>query len=124
MRRSHKLIAGTAFLTFLADQITKWLILLVVMDPPRTLEILPFFNLVLTYNRGVSFGILASDLWFKPYLLSAVAIIVVVGLLWWLRDHTGRLIRLGQGLIVGGALGNVLDRFIHPGVVDTLVDQE
>ncbi len=115
-----RLIGLSALAAFAADQASKWVILTAVMDPPRTLEVLPFFNLVLTYNRGVSFGILASDLWFKPYLLSAVAVLVVAGLLWWLRDYRGWLVRVGQGLIAGGAAGNVLDRMIHPGVVDFL----
>ena len=120
MRTDRKLIVVMALIAFAADQASKWVILLAVMDPPRTLEVLPFFNLVLTYNRGVSFGILASDLWFKPYLLSVIALLVIAALLWWLRENTGALIRTGQGLIVGGALGNVLDRFLHPGVVDFL----
>lgn len=120
MRAPAPILAVTASLAFLFDQASKWIMLLGVMETPRTVEVLPFFNLVLTYNRGVSFGILASDLWWKPYFLIAVALSVVGGLLWWVRGQEARLPRLGVGLIVGGAFGNILDRLIHPGVVDFL----
>lgn len=111
---------GWAAAALLADQLSKWIILLVVMTPPRLIEVTGFFNLVLTYNRGVSFGILASNLWWKPYLLSVLALAVVAGLLAWLHFNDSRLRRVGIGLITGGALGNVIDRMIHPGVVDFL----
>lgn len=109
-----------ALLVLLADQASKWVILLEVMNPPRLIEVTGFFNLVLVYNRGVSFGLLASDYGWKPYALAALSLAVVGGLLWWLRHQRGRLPPWGVGLIVGGALGNVIDRFLHPGVVDFL----
>ncbi len=109
-----------AALALLLDQVSKWIILHGVMVPPRSIEVTGFFNLVLTYNRGVSFGFLASDLWWKPYLLCALALSVVCGLLIWLHYNDNRRRRLGIGLIVGGALGNVIDRMLHPGVVDFL----
>jgi len=109
-----------ALLVLLADQVGKWAILLWVMDPPRIIEVTGFFNLVLVYNRGVSFGLLASDYTWKPYALAALSLAVVAGLLWWMRRQPGRLPRWGVGLVVGGALGNVIDRFLHPGVVDFL----
>lgn len=111
---------GVAAAALALDQISKWIILTAVMTPPRMIEITGFFNLVLTYNRGVSFGILASDLWWKPYMLSALALAVVACLLVWLHRNDSRRRRLGVGCIVGGAIGNVIDRLIHPGVVDFL----
>ena len=111
---------GWAAAALLADQISKWIVLLFVMSPPRVIEVTGFFNFVLTYNRGVSFGILASDLWWKPYLLSLLALAVVAGLLVWLHRNDSRLRRIGIGLIAGGAVGNVIDRLVHPGVVDFL----
>ena len=111
---------GWAAVALVADQISKWIILLAVMNPPRVIEVTGFFNFVLTYNRGVSFGFLASNLWWKPYLLSALALAVVAGLLVWLHLNDSRLRRIGIGLIAGGAVGNVIDRLIHPGVVDFL----
>lgn len=109
-----------ALLVLLADQASKWAVLLWVMDPPRLIEVTGFLNLVLVYNRGVSFGLLASDYAWKPYALASLSLAVVAALLWWMRRQPGPLPPWGVGLIVGGALGNVIDRFLHPGVVDFL----
>lgn len=109
-----------ALLVVALDQASKWVILLWVMDPPRIIEVTGFFNLVLVYNRGVSFGLLASDYGWKPFLLALLSLVIVIALLWWLRGQARRLPRYAVGLVVGGALGNVIDRFIHPGVVDFL----
>lgn len=102
------------------DQLTKWLILTQVMAPPRVIEVTGFFNLVLAFNRGVSFGLLASDYGWKPYLLAGLALAVVALLLYWVRRQPGWLPGVAVGLIVGGAVGNVLDRFVHGAVVDFL----
>ena len=71
------------------DQASKWIILTQVMTPPRTLEVTGFFNLVLAFNRGVSFGLLASHYSWKPYLLAALALAVVGLLLYWVRRQPG-----------------------------------
>ena len=64
-----------------ADQFSKWLVLELVMQPARVVEILPFFNVVLVYNRGISFGILGAGSAVQTWLLIALAIIIVVLLL-------------------------------------------
>lgn len=93
------------------DQLTKWLIVLVVMgDRPRSIEILPFFNIVLVYNRGVSFGMFRAGSDVMPWVLSGVALVITVALLIWMRRVEGRLIATGLGLVIGGALGNMIDR--------------
>lgn len=102
------------------DQLSKWLILTEVMAPPRVIEVTGFFNLVLAFNRGVSFGLLASDYAWKPYLLAGLALLVVGLLLHWLRRQQGWVPAVAVGLIVGGAVGNVVDRFVHGAVVDFL----
>ncbi|WP_340115846.1 signal peptidase II [Pelagibius sp. 7325] len=109
----------------LGDQISKWVILKVVMQPPRVIEVTGFFNLVLTYNTGVSFGMFQGDAAWKPFLLIAVNVIVSLGLLVWLRKEsragTGAgLLPVAVGLVVGGALGNAVDRLYLPGVADFL----
>lgn len=101
------------------DQLTKaWI--LAVMDPPREIEVTPFFNLVLAWNRGVSFSLFHSEADYAPYVLSAVALVVVAGLLWWLRRAERLLPSLAIGLVVGGAIGNVIDRLRFGAVVDFL----
>src|SRR5690606_1168418 len=108
-----------AALVVLLDQLTKWWIL-GVMDPPRQIELTPFFNLVLAWNRGVSFSLFHSGAAYAPYILSAVALAVVAGLLWWLGRQERLLPVLAIGLVIGGALGNVIDRLNFGAVVDFL----
>ena len=111
---------GLAALVLLLDQITKWLILAVVMQPPRQIEVLPFFNLVLTFNRGVSFGLFDGSSPWQPWLLSGLALAIVTGLVIWLRRQDRWLPAVAIGLIVGGAIGNVIDRVRIGAVVDFL----
>ncbi|MEH6629964.1 MAG: signal peptidase II [Halopseudomonas aestusnigri] len=102
------------------DQASKWFILLEVMDPPRVIEVTGFFNLVLTYNTGVSFGLFGSESEWRPFILSGVAVAIVTGLFVWLSKEPTKMIALSVGLISGGAIGNVIDRFVHIGVLDFL----
>ena len=108
---------GLAAAILVADQFSKWLIVAVVMDPPRVVSVLPGFNLVLVHNTGVSFG-LFGDL--GSAILAAVAIAVCVGLVFWLRRAENRLLALAIGGIIGGAIGNVIDRLRLGAVVDFL----
>lgn len=103
----------------LFDQLTKWWIL-AIMDPPREITVTAFFNLVLAWNRGVSFSLFHSRSDFAPYVLSAVALAVVAGLLWWLGRLARPLPIFSIGLVVGGAIGNVIDRLRFGAVVDFL----
>src|SRR3546814_7249502 len=79
-----------------------------------------FFNLVLTYNTGVSFGLFQGEAAWQPYFLIAVNLAVAAALLLWLRKQTGDLLIWAVGLVVGGAVGNAIDRFHQPGVGDFL----
>lgn len=104
----------------LADQLSKWWILAAVMDPPREIALLPFFNLILAWNRGVSFGFLGELGWIGPWLLSGLAIAIVIALTVWLSRLSDRYNAISIGLIIGGALGNVIDRLRFGAVVDFL----
>jgi len=109
-----------AALVILLDQLSKWLILAVVMQPPRVIEVTGFFNLVLTLNTGVSFGLLGGDATWRPWILSGLSLVIAAALLVWLRRQRHWLPALAIGLIVGGAIGNVVDRLRFGGVVDFL----
>lgn len=105
----------------LLDQLTKWLALGLVMDPvPHVIEVTPFFNLVLVWNTGVSFGMFQGLAEWMPYLLSGVAIVVAVFLILWLRGARHWLAVLGLGAIIGGAVGNAIDRLHYGAVADFL----
>jgi len=101
-------------------QLTKIAILEWVMNPPRIIEVLPVFNVVLAFNRGVSFSMLTSDAAYSQHLLSGLAIIVCVGLLIWVRKHPAKYTNIAVALIVGGAIGNVIDRLRIGAVIDFL----
>lgn len=105
---------------FIADQITKLWMLDLVFDPPRILTITPFFNLTPVWNRGVSFGMFSSQQDWMPLILSAVAVAISIGLVVWLRRAPSRLMALALGLVIGGAIGNVIDRLRYGAVVDFL----
>lgn len=90
------------------------------MQPPRAIEVTGFFNLVLTYNTGVSFGLFQGDSSWQPFFLVALNLLVAAGLLVWLRKQAFGLLPYAVGLVVGGALGNAIDRLHLPGVVDFL----
>ncbi|MAN79443.1 MAG: signal peptidase II [Rhodospirillaceae bacterium] len=109
---------GLAFLVIVLDQITKWWVLTDLMNPPRMIEVLPFANLVLVWNRGVSFGLFNTASVYGPWILSALAIGVSAVLAVWLFRGPNRMVGWGIGLILGGALGNVIDRLVHGAVVD------
>ncbi len=111
---------GIAGSIALIDQATKWLILVQVMTPPRSIEVLPIFNIVLVWNRGVSFGLFDSTSSWTPILLSVFAVAVALFLLFWLRRVEHRLLAIAIGLVIGGALGNVVDRLRHGAVADFL----
>jgi len=120
MSRSLRLALLVAPFVFLLDQAGKWIILLWVMQPPRVIEVTGFFNLVLTFNRGVSFSLMTGDQVWRPYLLAVLSFAIVVLLFAWLARQDGRAPGLAGGFIAGGAIGNLLDRFVHGGVVDFL----
>ena len=103
------------------DQITKWAVLGFFANRAPREEITRFFNLVLAYNKGAAFSMLASAPgWQTPLLIAfaLVAAVVVSALI--LRNPEKRLLCLGLALILGGAVGNLIDRMRFGHVVDFL----
>ena len=111
---------GCAAIVIAIDQLSKWLILTEVMNPPRVIEITGFLNLVLVSNKGVSFGLFSSDaVWAQPALASFAALVSIL-LVIWMRQAQHCFSAIFLGLVVGGALGNAIDRLLHEAVVDFL----
>ncbi len=108
-----------ALVVFL-DQLSKWWILTDVMNPPRMIPLTSFFNIVLVWNRGASFGILNMPAAWVPWLLSGIAVVIVSVLFVWLRRVQQRWLAAGIGMIIGGAIGNVIDRLRFGAVIDFL----
>jgi len=111
---------GLAILVIVFDQISKWWIMTSVMNPPRVIEVLPFFNLVLAFNQGVSFGLFDTGSGAGQWLLAGIATAISIGLGVWLARAVHITVVVALGLIIGGAMGNVVDRFTVGAVVDFL----
>lgn len=104
----------------LLDQVTKWAVLENFVYGERR-EITGFFNLVLVYNKGAAFSMFASaDGWQTPLLI--LFALVAAGIVSYLivRNREKRVLCLGLALILGGALGNLIDRLRFGHVVDFL----
>lgn len=119
--RSSRLtvLAGAcAVLALVLDQLSKaWI--LAVMQPPHSMPVLPpVLSFDLVWNRGVTFGLLSSHAEFLPYAWAALATLIVGILLRWLWKVEQMLVAVPIGMIIGGAIGNVIDRFRFGAVVD------
>jgi len=104
----------------LLDQGSKSWILQRVMVPPRVIEVTSFFNLVLTWNRGVSFGLFNNDSSLNAWVLPVVAVLILAFLFFWLKRAKTLVMSIGLGLIIGGAFGNLIDRLRFGAVADFL----
>ncbi len=114
----YGLIVAAVIVLF--DQAVKWLVLDFFSTRTTPLEVTYFFNLVLAWNRGVSFSLFHSEEAYAPFALSALAVAIAVGLAVWLRRIDHRWPATGVGLVIGGAIGNVIDRLRFGAVVDFL----
>ena len=115
-----KLGGIAAVVIILLDQFTKWWILTDVMKPPQRIPITGFFDLVLVYNRGVSFGIFGGAPSWATAALIIFALLLSAALCIWMWRADSVLLGTALGFVVGGAIGNVIDRFLHGAVVDFL----
>lgn len=81
-------------------------------------EITGFFNLVMVWNRGVSFGMFAGSDWSGPAVLGVINLVVAAGLTVWMVRARGNLLRFSLALVIAGAVGNAVDRFVWGAVAD------
>tara|TARA_S200000501_G_scaffold288879_1_gene273596 strand:+ start:4746 stop:5249 length:504 start_codon:yes stop_codon:yes gene_type:complete len=102
------------------DQVSKWWVVNYIMQPIKILSITPFFNIVLTWNSGISFGIFSNQGGFSVIILSTLAILIVFFLAVWLVKAENRKLIIGLIFIIGGAIGNIIDRVYHGAVIDFL----
>lgn len=99
-----------AAITIVADQASKWLLQGLLLKQ-GTVEVIPgLFNLVMVWNTGISFGMLGGGGVLPPWVLSAVAVAICIALFFWLRAARSRWTAGAIGLVIGGAIGNVVDR--------------
>ncbi|RVT83290.1 signal peptidase II [Rhodobacteraceae bacterium CCMM004] len=113
----------TAIIVFSLDQALKIVVVHVLnLRSVGAIDVWPpFLNLRMAWNRGVNFGLFANDAEAMRWLLIAIALAICVWVVWWMRrEGGGKLAQISAGLLVGGALGNVLDRILYGAVADFL----
>ena len=111
---------GLAALLMAADQATKWLILANYQLGEST-YITSFFNVVRVHNTGAAFSFLAEAGGWQRWFFTGVGVAASVFIVWMLRTHPGeKLFAFALACILGGAIGNVIDRLVHGYVVDWL----
>ena len=111
------IIAAVAALAL--DQASKlWLLFVFDIAHRGTVKVTPFFDLVLAWNIGISFGWLQNDGHAAQLALMAVKVVAVIALAIWMARSQTRLATAALGLIIGGAVGNGIDRLAYGAVVD------
>ena len=112
--------SGLAFFILACDQLSKWWVREVVLKDAPQMEILPFFNLVSVWNNGISFGMFRAGDPVSVTLLAVLALIIT-GFFVVLLCQSNRLwTALACGSVIGGSIGNVIDRFQFGAVYDFL----
>ncbi|MCP5280969.1 MAG: lipoprotein signal peptidase [Rhodoferax sp.] len=111
---------GLALVLLIVDQFTKILILGSYQLGDST-RVTSFFNLVRVHNEGAAFSFLAGAAGWQRWFFTAIGIGAALFIVWMLRSHAGqRLFAFAMACILGGAIGNVIDRLVHGYVVDFL----
>jgi len=121
MRMGFLIWAG--FWAFLIDQISKYLVVhWMDLARLRAIDVLPpFLNFRYGENRGINFGLLDGDADWVRWVLIGFSLLVAGSVYYWVyRWHPSRRMQLAAGLLIGGALGNVVDRLVYGYVLDFL----
>jgi signal peptidase II len=108
-----------ALLVLVLDQATKlWLLFVFDLAHRGAVKVTPFFDLVLAWNVGISFGWLQSESQLAQVALMVVKAVAVIVLAIWMSRSRNLIATVALGLIIGGAIGNAIDRFAYGAVVD------
>ena len=113
--RSKELTIFLAIFVLLSDQLSK-LFVVANLGLGDSFEVLPFFNIVRVENTGITFGILKNIA--PQFLLIAVSFATIIALLFWIRRNPNFLLPIG--VVIAGALGNIVDRMMRGAVIDFL----
>lgn len=111
---------GIAAIVILLDQLSK-ITITKLFRYGEEMYVTSYFNLVLAYNKGAAFSFLSNESGWQRYMFTGIGIAAAGYILWLLRKHSGqRLFCWALALILGGAIGNVIDRLMYGHVVDFL----
>ena len=112
------LLFSFVFLTL--DQLSKWFVVF-YLDLEQNLYLNlnnQFMNFYMAWNKGINFGLLEGDSTVQAYILTAISIIISLAFFVWLRNSTRFLMQILASLVIGGALGNAIDRLLYGAVAD------
>jgi signal peptidase II len=110
---------GVALASVLADQASKfWLLYDFDLERRYRVTVAPFIDLVLVWNTGISYGLLQQEGRLGLWALLAFKVVAIVFLWVWLARSSSKLTAVALGFIIGGAVGNAIDRLHWPGVMD------
>ena len=109
-----------AALIIALDQATKTWIVHDIMAPPRWIEVTSFFNIVMVWNKGASFGLFSTQSPWTQAILGGFAIVISIVLAVWMYRARSKWLAVALGFVIGGALGNAIDRAIYGAVADFL----
>jgi signal peptidase II len=118
--RGRRLGFLVALIVFALDQLTKWIVTgpLGINRLGDQLVLVPIFNFTYTENNGISLGLLNAQTDFGRWMLVALTSAIAVGVAVWIGREKNRADQIALGMVLGGALGNILDRVRHGYVVD------
>lgn len=109
-----------ALAAIIIDQISKYVVMNYILQEYAAIIVAPFFAVVRAWNTGVSFSMFNNFGINGVYILSGVALVIVAMLLKWLKHEQNKVVQVALGCIIGGALGNVIDRVRLGAVFDFL----
>ena len=110
---------AAAVIALVLDQATKlWLLFVFELGRRGAVKVTPFFDLVLAWNTGISYGWFQQDGPVGAAILLGFKVVAVIALAIWMARSKTRLATIGLGLIIGGAIGNAIDRAAYGAVVD------
>ncbi|WP_375687465.1 signal peptidase II [Pseudooceanicola sp. LIPI14-2-Ac024] len=113
----------TAFITLVVDQLTKLIVVhWMNLKQVGEIDVIPaYVNFRMAWNQGINFGLLSSGADTMRWILIAIAVAISAAVLWWVHKEQPRTAGLiAAGLLVGGAIGNVIDRLLYGSVADFL----
>ena len=113
-------IVMLSFVFLSLDQLSKWFVVF-YLDLQQKLFLNlnnQFINFYMAWNKGINFGLFEGDSVFQAYGLTAISIVISIVFLVWLRNASSFLIQILAALVIGGAIGNAIDRLLYGAVAD------
>ena len=122
-RSDMRMVAWVAGAIFVLDQALKYLVVHIMqLDVKRSIDVLPpWLNLRMAWNQGVNFGLMSSEQFLMRWILVGIAVAICLWVWVWVwRGNFGRVAKVSAGFLIGGALGNFVDRILYGAVADFL----